>query len=87
MVPDMDDETANALRAIRAQRDSFVAQLAALEEITNEQRAEILSSGVDPYLLRDFELGIVDMALNSMLRRNADGRLTNSEEAASDPGD
>lgn len=80
----MDDETANALRTIRAQRESFAAQLAALEEITNEQRAEILSSGVDPYLLRDFELGVVDMALNSILRRNADGRLKNVEEAASD---
>lgn len=83
----MDDETANALRTIRAQRESFTAQLAALEEITNEQRAEILSSGVDPYLLRDFELGVVDMALNSILRRNADGRLKNAEAAASDSGD
>jgi DNA-binding response OmpR family regulator len=83
----MDDETANVLRTIRAQREAFAAQLAALEEITNEQRAEILSSGVDPYLLRDFELDVVDMALNSILRRNADGRLKNVEEAASDSDD
>lgn len=83
----MDDEMAEALRAIRAQRDSFVAQLAALEELTNTQRAEILSSGVDPYVLRDFELGVVDMALNSILRSNANGRLKNAEAAASDPGD
>ncbi len=83
----MDDETANMLRTIQAQRDSFAAQLAALEEITNEQRAEILSSGVDPYLLRDFELGVVDMALNSILRRNADGRLKNTEEAVSGSDD
>lgn len=80
----MDDETANVLRSIRGQRESFAAQLAALEEIMNEQRAEILRSGVDPYLLRDFELSVVDMALNGILRRNADGRLKNVEEAASD---
>jgi hypothetical protein len=83
----MDDEVADALSAIRAQRESFATQLAALEEITSEQRAEILSSGVDPHLLREFELGVVDMALNSVLRHNADGRLKNVEAAASDPSD
>jgi DNA-binding response OmpR family regulator len=80
----VDDETANAVRAMRAQLDSFAAQLAALEEITNEQRADILNSGVDRYLLREFELSVVDMALNSLLRRNAEGRLKNAEEAALD---
>lgn len=57
------------------QREVQRAQRAAMEEMVTEQRQELLARGADEFLLREFELNAVDLAVVSLLARNMDTRM------------
>lgn len=79
-----DKETEDTLRFLRKQRELQDSANAQMEGVTAELRQEILASGVDPHVLREYELTVVDMALNAMSITTTNSRLKNAESAAQD---
>ena len=64
------------------QRAHQAQQRAAMQEVATELRQEVLSTGVDPLVLREYELAVVDLALLDAMERTMEARFRNMADAA-----
>jgi hypothetical protein len=71
-------------QAAEQQRAAQRQQRAGMEEVATELRQQILSAGVDPVVLREYELAVVDLALMDGLNRTMEARFRNLADAAGD---
>lgn len=69
-------------RAFAAQEQIHRDRQAGMQEMLSELRQSVLASGVDPTLLREFELAAIDMALVDAMERTMEARMKNFEDAA-----
>lgn len=80
----MDGEGSAVVAMLKEQKARASEQRAALQEIFSETRQAILVEGIDPHLLREFELFAIDLAVNDLTLRNMDAQIANAESAAQD---
>lgn len=78
----MDKEAEKHLAYLRQKRIDMDQGRAALDELVTEFRQQLLSEGADEYVLREFELNAIELALCDVGARNADQRIKNAEGAA-----
>jgi DNA-binding response OmpR family regulator len=78
----MDADAEAHIATLRKQREVAQGQRAAMEEVQSETRQALLEMGADEYVLRQFELGAIDLAINDVTLRNMDRQIENVERMA-----
>jgi hypothetical protein len=79
------DEHDDVLRQLAEQQRSIQAtQRAAMEEVATELRQELLNSGADPTILREYELAMIDLAFVEAMERTMEARFRNMADQAGD---
>lgn len=72
----MAEDNAETIRFMRRQRELLDSANAQMEGVSSELRQEILAAGVDPHVLREYELTVVDMWINAMSIKTTNARAS-----------